>query len=156
MRFSRRSRPASFFRSSLRPKRVRRCVGKLSLRNRRMAVDTVAVRLVSSDDAPLKCDCSVTLCDRRIQCTVTVEPHASAGRFEPHIRNTRITANCFADESRNVGSQALRTVTNLVVEDYLRVSVVLFLERAVADCPGSRRRGVRPVLRGQRDPRLVA
>ena len=94
-------------------------VAKLCLRNRSLAVnlnDAFAAQLVSISDAPLKCNCLVALCDLCMEYTAMVEPH------------TKMMTNCFADPSINVRRQALHLITKLVVEGYLKMSILLFFK----------------------------
>ena len=105
------------------PQRVRSMsvvtVAKLCLRNRTLAShlnDAVAAQLVSISDAPLKCNCLVALCDLCMEYTAMVDPH------------TKMMTNCFADPSVNVRRQALHLITKLVVEGYLKMSILLFFK----------------------------
>ncbi|OHT05358.1 hypothetical protein TRFO_05935 [Tritrichomonas foetus] len=93
-------------------------LGKLCLAVKTVSNSFVSAfaHLLSSNTAgvAIKCNCLVVLCDLCVQYSAIVDPHI------------QLMTNCFADPSKIVRNQTIHIVTKLIVEDYLRMSSILF------------------------------
>lgn len=93
-------------------------LGKLCLAKKDLSRSFVAAfahLLSSKESAPIiKCNCLIVLCDLCVAYSALVEPYV------------KMITQCFADNSPLVRHQTLILLTRLIIEDYMKMSSVMF------------------------------